>query len=525
MNTLIEMLDRQRIDRPDQIAYTYAGEPTTYRQLWRQVNQAAAALRSHGVVRGDYVVMALGNGPRFFSAFYGAQRAGGIAVPLFPGSGPERLWHVADHCQAVAIIMEDPARMQEARSPQATRQSPILTPADLADGGGYQDFNDIDPDTPAYIQYTSGSTGAPKGVILSHRNLLTNAHQMIDGMGITDREVFVSWLPVYHDMGLILMTIVPFSLATITHLLPTQLADIRRWFSTIEKVGGTFTAAPDFAYRLANRRYAGHLRTPHIKSLRVALNAAEPVRAETLETFHSTFALQEVMVAGYGLAEATVGVSMWPPGTGNKIDANGFVSVGGGFPGVNLSIAGDGRSLPSGQVGEILVRSPANSSGYLHEPEQTAALHAAGGAIHTGDLGYLDADGDLFVVGRLKNTIKLAGRTLYPVEVEEIVDRIDGIRLSAAIGVDRGGVEGEQVYVLCELQRPGRLSDERCRGLLLAVVNAVHHGLGIRPGRVYLLAPRSVPRTHSGKIQHGELRTAYVDGSLRASGAILYPQW
>ncbi|MGA9532227.1 MAG: AMP-binding protein [Anaerolineales bacterium] len=522
--TLIEMLDRQRHDRPDQIAFTFAGKPVVYRDLWARIERAATALRSRGVGKNDYVAMALGNGPEFFSAFYGVQRAGGTAVPLFPGSGPARLWHVVEHCQAKALVVADRERAQAVSSVNAAQAVSVLTTADLAGSGRPTVFPEIDPDTPSYVQYTSGSTGSPKGVILTHRNLLTNAHQMIEGMEITRKDIFVSWLPVYHDMGLILKTIVPFALGAITHLLPTQLTDIRLWFNTIQQERATFTAAPDFAYRLANHRYSGAANCD-LGSLRVALNAAEPVRARTLEAFHDTFNLERVMVAGYGLAEATVGVSMWPPGTENKIDADGFVSVGGGFPGVEIGIQGDGRALPADEIGEIMVRSPANTAGYLNAPEQTEALQAPGGFVHTGDLGYLDEDGDLFVVGRLKNTVKLAGRTLYPVEVEEILDPLDAVRLAAAIGIDRGGLQGEQLYVMCELRRPGQLTEEHGRGLVLRIVNEVHEGLGVRPARVFLLAPHTIPRTHSGKIQHNQLRSTYLDGSLRGTGAILYPAW
>jgi acyl-CoA synthetase (AMP-forming)/AMP-acid ligase II len=344
--------------------------------------------------------------------------------------------------------------------------------------------------------------------------------QMIAGMQTTKEDIFVSWLPAYHDMGLILMTMVPFYLAAEVHLLPADLRSVRDWFKTIHVSHGTFTAAPDFAYRLC-LRHLDMLREYDITSLRVALNAAEPVRAATITGFESAFGLANVMVAGYGLAEATVGVSMWTPQTPMRVDANGLVSVGRPFPDVDIKILKDN---PSNKIGEIVIKSAANSKGYFNNSKETKVLFWNNGYIHSGDLGYIDEDGYLYIVGRKKNIIKHAGETIAPQEIEETVDAIHGVRFSAAVGIDRGRIEGEQAYVFVEVREKPNISEWGYE-LTLEIVQAIYDRLGIRPARVYLVKPHTIPKTHNGKIQHVRLREYYLDGILREQGKILYPEY
>jgi acyl-CoA synthetase (AMP-forming)/AMP-acid ligase II len=289
---------------------------------------------------------------------------------------------------------------------------------------------------------------------------------------------------------------------------------------TIQVSGGTFTAAPDFAYRLC-LRHVDSLREYDISSLRVALNAAEPVRAATIMGFESAFGLGHVMVAGYGLAEATVGVSMWTPQMPMRVDPNGLVSVGHPFPDVEVKILKDD---PSSQIGELLIKSAANSRGYFNNPTETEALFWKDGYIRSGDLGYMDADGHLYIVGRRKNIIKHAGETIAPQEIEETVDSIADVRTSAAVGIDRGRVEGEQAYVFAEVHEKPNISEWGYE-LTLQIVQAIHARLGIRPARVILIKPHTIPKTHNGKIQHVGLRESYLDGTLREQGNILYPDY
>lgn len=525
--TLTELLEMRAMETPSKAAFTWEGQPCQYDALWNAVRRFGAHLQSIGVERGDRVVLALPNGPDFFFAFYGAQLAGAIPVPLFPGSGSARILTMAGRCGARLIVV--PASDLEARRaavPSSDRKEDLRVistsdgPATLRDGK----FPAIAPEDIAFIQYTSGSTGIPKGVLLTHRGLLVNVRQLIDGMQITPRDRFVSWLPVYHDMGLILKTMVPFYLAAELFLLPTNLTNVRVWLEAIQRHGGTFTAAPDFAYRLC-LRYIRNPQAYDLSRMRVALNAAEPVRYSTIRDFEQTFGLRNVMIPGYGLAEATVGVCTWTPCTPVKVDSRGIVGVGRPFRDIRIEIVENDAVVEAGHIGEIVVTSPANTPGYYEDREESKRLFRNGKSIRTGDLGYLDADGCLFVTGRAKNIIKHAGETIFPQEVEEIAERLPMVRRSAAVGVDKGGVEGEQLYVFAELKKSKPLSEDELYDASLEMVQAIQQQFGTRPGRIYFLKPHAIPLTFNGKIQHASLKELYLSGLLRQQGEIVYPHY
>jgi acyl-CoA synthetase (AMP-forming)/AMP-acid ligase II len=228
------------------------------------------------------------------------------------------------------------------------------------------------------------------------------------------------------------------------------------------------------------------------------------------------------MAAGYGLAEATVGVAMTKPGTGVRSDARGTVSVGLPFPGVEIEIRRDGRHCAAGDTGDVHVRSIANARGYFRDADATAALFDADGYLATGDVGYVDERGELYVVGRAKNTIIVAGRTVAPREIEEAAEGADRrVRFAAAIGVGRDSRAGEQIVVLAEMR--AEESAEALAETARHVSTAVRDKIAILPLDVLLLQPHAIPLTHNGKLQHASLRASYEDGSLSRSGTVLYP--
>ncbi|MHC4621173.1 MAG: AMP-binding protein, partial [Planctomycetota bacterium] len=408
VKTLIEMLELRADETPDTTAFTFIDRTCPYSELWRRLNQFGAYLQTLGTKSGDRVVLTLPNSPEFFFAFYGIQRVGAIAVPIFPGFGPAHILSIVKLCGANTIVVPSSTPEKQLAQFRAQATHHDLSVITVSESASYPsptktEFPQISPDDVAFIQYTSGSTGNPKGVQLDHHHLITNVKQMIAGMEITEDDIFVSWLPVYHDMGLILKTMVPFYLAAQVILLPTNLKNVSTWLEAIQRYKATFTAAPDFAYRLCVR----HIENPadyDLSTLRVV-------------DFEETFGLKNVMVAGYGLAEATVGVSMWPPQTEIKVDERGYVSIGSPFPEIEVQIIDKGQAVGPGQVGEIAIKSPANSRGYFGNPEATRHLFWQAGYILSGDLGYLDQAGHLFIVGRIKNTIIHAGRTIYPQEI------------------------------------------------------------------------------------------------------------
>jgi fatty-acyl-CoA synthase len=524
--TLIEMLAFRAEFSAKKVAFTFEEKSVSFAELWQDINLFGSFLLARGLKRGERVLVALPNSAEFFLAFYGIQRAGGIAVPLFPEAGVARIFSFAKLCDAKTIIA--PSNLPEKelicfRQLAEKKNISIISVKDSEKSIFNEKFPEIKPDDISFLQYTSGSTGNPKGVMLTHANLLMNIRQMIAGMEITANEIFVSWLPVYHDMGLILKTMVPFYLAAESHLLPTSLRNIHPWLAAIQKYKATFTAAPDFAYRLSLRHAAPH--KYDLSTLRVALNAAEPVRAKTITNFEKAFGLKNVMVAGYGLAEATVGVSMWKPGTPNRVDSRGQVSVGALFPDVDLLIVSDQKIQSPNEVGEIAIRSKANSQGYFNNLDENAKLFWKNGYFLSGDLGYIDEDGYLYIVGRKKNIIKRAGVTISPREIEEVVDAISHIRFSAAIGVDKGGIEGEQVFVFAEIRDGEMMSEDNLHEIAVEMTSSFYNHMGFRPARVYLLKAHSIPLTHNGKIQHLLLKENYLNRNLREENLILYPEY
>ncbi len=532
--TLLDILEKRAAGQAAKTAFTFHRcRGVSYGLLWDAVTRIGEKLLQTGLEKDEPVIIVIPNSPEFFYAFYGVQWAGGIAVPVFPGSGGERVTRLARICGASRVILSEefpPADLDGVHRQWLKSHLKILTlpahPQAIPRPGSTKGpptrrvrrSRDI-----AFIQFTSGSVGNPKGVMLSHGNLVTNLEQMIEGMKITPADRFVSWLPVYHDMGLILMTMVPFYLGLDLALLPTGLNYLKAWLKAIEENSGTFTAAPDFAYRLC-LLYVRDPGSVDLSSLRTALDAAEPVRAETIRRFEERFGLKNVLLPAYGLAEATVGVSCWIPGAQVKVDYRGGVSVGDPFRGIEIRIADKYGPVRRGDMGNIYIGGPANTVGYCNNPGATAELFDRDGFIDTGDIGYVDIDGHYYIAGREKNVIIQGGFTMASREIEEWVDMLPFVRRSAAVGIDRGRSEGEQAYIFIEVKSGHKkTTKEKFMEMTGTVVNRFHETFGIRPGRVYFLVSRSIPMTYNGKIKYPQLKDDYLKGHLRENNHILFP--
>ncbi len=518
---LVDVLQTRARDDADQIAVSWGGSDYSNHELLEASLRFAHVLQQRGVCAGQRVVVVLPNSFDYLRCFFAVQLIGATAVPLFPGSGRQRVLDVVRHCDAFAIVLPEQLPRQ-LDGLQANEDRLLIRPSDSNEGPTSCDVQINLPEDLALIQYTSGSTGNPKGVQISHQNILSNLEHLIAGMKLSSKDVFLSWLPMHHDMGLILMTLAPLFLGARLVLLPTNMASIRSWMLNISRFGGTVTAGPDFAYRLCIRTAKGP-DPGSLSCLRLAVNAAEPVRSQTIHDFERRFGLEHVMVASYGLAEATVGVSTWPPGTSVMIDERGLVSVGRAFPGVEVRIIDGEKVLDPGLKGEIVVRSAATTRAYLNNPDATKALKWRDGFVRTGELGYQDVDGNLFIVGRLKDMIIHGGHSLANQEVEETVDQLPFVRRSAAVGIDRGRLEGEQVHVCVELRQSETVGDHREQAR--QIVCTFYDRLGFRPGRVLLMRPQSIPMTSNGKIQYSKLREGLMNGRLRSAGSILFPDY
>jgi acyl-CoA synthetase (AMP-forming)/AMP-acid ligase II len=517
--TLTEMMRRRAALTPDAPYFHLYGETITYGRLWEASGRYAAGLARGGLRAGDKLCLIYPTCAEFFFAFFGALRIGVVPVPLYPTLGVEATARTFGDSEAVAVATIGWFRkgVDEAAA-RAPGVRVILEPPDL----------DVDAPTPAYVepdaedlaflQYTSGSTGHPRGVMLTHRNVVSTIKFMADAAGLTAEDRVVSWLPLYHDMGLIGCAFTPPLTATPLWLLPPDLRNPRQWLEVCTEVRATFTVSPDFGYRNCLR----HVRDTtglDLTSLKAALSGAETVRRSTIEAFEARFGLERVISPCYGLAEATLAVAIWPRTVPLRFDPNGRVlSVGQPCSGVSVRIVaadgtGSGVSLAPGEEGEICVQSPGVMRGYYNNPEETRKVLSSDGWLRTGDLGFVDKDGFLYVTGRLKDVIILAGENLPPADVEEVVDLVDGVRYSAAVGVESERAGTQRLHVVAEV-RSESASPEEYHGLVREIVSRVHKQRGHRPARVLLVRAGTVPKTSSGKIQRSRLVQMITRGEL-----------
>ncbi|MGH7277850.1 MAG: AMP-binding protein, partial [Candidatus Rokuibacteriota bacterium] len=428
--TLTEMMRRRAALSPARPYFHLYGETVTYGRLWEQSGRYAAGLARAGVAAGDKVCLIYPTCAEFFYTFLGALRVGAVPVPMYPTLGVDGTAAIFANSDAVAVATIGWFRPGvEASVALAPNVRTILEPPDLeADAPPARQHRARAEDL-AFLQYTSGSTGSPRGVMLTHDNVVRTIHFMAEAAGLTSEDRVVSWLPLYHDMGLIGCAFTPPLTAAPLWLLPPDLRNPRQWLELITQVKATFTVSPDFGYRncVRNVRDTSDL---DLTSLKAALSGAEPVRGSTIEAFEAHFGIKNIIVPCYGLAEATLAVAIWPRATPLRYDVSRrFLSVGKPCRGVAVRIMAplDERAsnpvvLPPDTEGEICVQSPGVMRGYYSNPEATARVLMPDGWLRTGDLGFVDSEGFLFITGRLKDVMILGGENVAPADIEEIVD-------------------------------------------------------------------------------------------------------
>lgn len=556
--TVIDVLDwhvQAHADRPH-IKFFSDGEDEeilTYGALKQGADGVAAGLQSAGVKPGDAVSLMLPTGRDYFLSFFGILVAGAIPVPIYP---PVRISQLEDHllrhrsilsnCRAVMLITvpEAKAVAHLLRSQVETMQS-ITTPAELQAAGGTVLYPALLPDDIALLQYTSGSTGKPKGVALTHANLLANIRVMGERVEVNSSDVFVSWLPLYHDMGLIGAWLGSLYFAAFFVVMSPMafLAKPERWLWAVHRNRGTLTAAPNFAYELCLKRIQDEgLEGLRLNSLRAVFNGAEAVVPATLTRFYerfSRFGLQwNALMPVYGLAECSVGLSFPPIGRGplvDEIDRERFMRTARAIPaaedpqalrfvscGVPLDeheiriVDSAGRELPERRQGRLQFRGPSVTSGYYRNPEKNKALFD-GGWVNSGDYAYI-AGGEVYITGREKDIVIHAGRNIYPHEIEDAINEIEGVRKGcvAVFGSASPETGTERLIVLAETRETEPDVLERVRAEINGVVMALTGG---PPDDIVLAPPHCVLKTSSGKIRRTACREMYEKGSVTETRA------
>ena len=531
-------------------------DPVSFAALVERAEHIAAGLAERGLEPGQNAALMLPTGLDYLATFLAVQMTGAIPVPIYP---PARIGQLEDHVRRHSgILANAQTRMLVTFAPALgvsrllTAQVPgldsVVEIAELDRAGRHRERPGLDESSTAFLQYTSGSTGNPKGVLLSHGDVLASLRSMAVALGATPRDVFVSWLPLYHDMGLIgaWMGSLYYGFPLVLMSPLDFLARPARWLEAIHRHGGTLSGGPNFAYEICARRIEPEqLEGLDLSSWRLAFNGAEPVNPDTMERFASKFApcgyRRNAMTPVYGLAEATLGVAFTPVGRGPKVetvDAHAFanraqavpcsdgsygqvrrfVSCGPPIPGFEVRIVDDhGTEIGERAEGAVQFRGPSTTSGYFRNPAASRALFD-GDWLRSGDRGYV-AGGELYITGRDKDLIVRAGRNLYPYDLESAVGEIEGVRKGCvAVFATSQSAGIERLVVVAETREE---DPERRREITDAIARTATMELGAGPDEIVLAPPHTVLKTSSGKIRRTTVRDLFESGALaRGTGSV-----
>ncbi|MFO1350066.1 MAG: AMP-binding protein [Gammaproteobacteria bacterium] len=557
--TLIQVLTWHAHHNPDRTAIhlygdTEQSESISYGALQRDARALAAGLRERGLEPGQSVAIMLPTGHDYFASFFGILLAGGVPVPIYPPLRPSQIEeHLRRHARiltsarsVVLITVPEAATVAHWLRAQVETLRHVATVPELSHAIATAIDHNAQPTDIAFLQYTSGSTGDPKGVMLSHANLLANIRAMGNRIALNASDVFVSWLPLYHDMGLIGAW-----LGSLYHGIPLAVMSPLRflrqpssWLWAIHRHRGTLSAAPNFAYELCLRNVQDDaIKGLDLSSWRFAFNGAEPVSATTMrrfaERFHPYGFDSAALAPVYGLAECSVGLALPAPGRGLKVerisrsrfmssgqavpataaepDALEAVACGHALPGHQIRVVDEaGRELPERREGLLQFQGPSATIGYLRNPEASAQLFA-GPWLNSGDRAFIVA-GDVYLTGRMKDMIIRGGRNFYPYELELAVGDIAGVRKGCvAVFASRKADGGEQLVVVAETREraPAALQALQAR-----IRDAALDVLGMAPDDVVLAPPHSVLKTSSGKIRRSAVRDLYERKALGSERAL-----
>ncbi len=510
------------------------GEPLSLATLARHAERRAGGLAARGIGPGDRVAILEPDVAEFITSLFAVFRSGATAVPLAPplyGGDHERFRRrvvgIVRSSRPVAVLCGP--EMEPTLEPLPPEELQRLVPPAL-DGPPPSTLPAADD--LAFIQYTSGSTGIPRGVALRHGTVRGHLADIVQGLQLDASDRAVSWLPLYHDMGLVGMLMSMIAADTPVWLMRPEQFLFRpaRWAQAMSRVRATITTSPDFGYSLcAGKTTAAQVEGLDLSALRLALSGAEPVKVRTLDRFTARFEPagfdRAAFLPVYGLAEATLAVTFPPLGRGPRVehidrrelgvnnravttDPGGrpSVSVGHPFPGSELRVvASEGQLCGDREQGEIWVRGPSVAREYYGDERATRSTFFAGW-LRTGDLGYR-AGGELYITGRSKDVLIRAGRKFHAVDLEAAAERVPGVRqgCSAAFAV-AGDRDEESIVVQVEID--GRAPQREALRRRVSRAIAVREGL--RPDEVVLADPNTVPRTTSGKIRRLAARDAWL---------------
>ena len=524
------------------------GNPTsyTYKEVTERAKSVAGTLQAGGLAPGDRVAIILPTSIHFLDIFLGTQLAGGIPAALYP---PVRLGRLTEYFSRTsrmitkigARFLVTDSRIRKLLGPAAAGAPCLEKVLDVESLRTQATFSPAspDPETPAFLQFSSGTTVEPKAVMVSHTNLLYNLEMMESFFReYSEEDSFhggVCWLPLYHDMGLVgCMYNGLYHPGNVTYIGPEVfIAKPRIWLQTLSKTRAVISPAPDFAYGLCLQKIKDKdMEGVDLSNWKIALNGAEPINTETMTKFCERFARwgfrKEAMTPVYGLAEAGLAVSFSDfrvlpllsefdrerlAETGQAVPGKGRIlpSLGPALPGLEVEIRDEeGRHIPEGWVGKIMAKGPSITRGFYEDPETTSRMIREGW-LDTGDLGFF-YEGNLYIAGREKDLIIIRGRNYAPQEIEETAADVEGLRTGCTIAVSCvTEAQGEQLIVLAERDARSKRPDEE---VAAEIRDRVLSGVSLTPYHVQVLDPGTLPRTSSGKMRRADALRMFLAGEL-----------
>ena len=564
--TLVEVLFEHAKATPER-PYIYlqnedgSEDILTYQQLLDGALKIANALQKRGLKAGDTVAIMQPTQLGFFYTFFGILLASGVPVPIYPPLRPHQLESYAKQEEKILnnaevrflVTFEQAEVLSRLLQGFIPSLKEVVTVATLLNSGK----NKILPisakkEDLGLIQYTSGSTSTPKGVALSHYNLLSNIRAFGEAVEITPQDVAVSWLPLYHDFGLIGLVLgsLYYGLPLILMSPLTFLSRPEKWLWALHFHRATISAAPNFAYELCVRKIEPEtIQGLDLSSWRLAANGAETIYPKTYERFVEKFKpyqfKAEAFFPVYGLAESTVGLAVSPLrrlARVDRIERMAFeeqkralpltadtkmalqdqleiMSCGKALPYHAIRIVDEAfQELPERTVGQLQFKGPSSMQGYYNNPQATAKIHHAGWW-DSGDFAYM-ADGEVFITGREKDLIIKAGRNLYPSVIEELISEVPGIRRGCVIAFGAQDKESgtEKIIIVAETSEQNVQKQTRIKEV---VSDTLLTALDLAPDHIIFVPPRTVPKTSSGKLQRSACKQLYLAGKLKPSPAWL----
>ncbi|MEO8964339.1 MAG: AMP-binding protein [Gammaproteobacteria bacterium] len=554
-SSLQEVLMMHAAATPDRIHLclideTGKEEMITYQQLLTNALQIAANLKKRGLEKGDTVAIMLPTQASFFYCFLGILFAGGVPIPIYPPARAHQLEQYAKKEAAILsnasvrflITFKQAKLLSQLLRPFVPSLKEIITSIDLMEStdtlkpvhGNSHDF--------VLIQYTSGSTSQPKGVLLTQQNILSNIRSYGKGIQITSKDVCVSWLPLYHDLGLIgnWLGSLYFGVRLVAFSPIIFLNHPEKWLWAIHHYRGTISAGPNFAYELCTRKIdPTHLEGLDLSSWRLAINGAEAIYPKTLERFSQKFSpygfRTESFLPVYGLAENSLGLTAPPLGRKPVFDTINrdefekhhiavpvsnsrfkntlqFTSCGGPLPDNQIRIVDRNyQNVDERVIGHIQFQGPSSMQAYFNNPEATQKVYHDGWW-DTGDLGYL-ANGEIYITGRQKDVIIKAGRNFFTSEIEDITSEVPGIRRGCVIAFSINDAENgtDQLIIVAET---AIIKEEPLEKIRKQIQDCMISTLNVAADKIILVAPQRIPKTSSGKLQRSSCKTMYLENKL-----------